>query len=157
MSNASGRVLETASSIQEDAFRMFDSDGDGLINTSDLCAALNKLGQIPTPSELKSMIQEVDANGDGKIDYHEFLELASRGISDTQSGSSSEASLRHAFKVFDKDGDGFITPAELREELKASGKVLTLEEAEVLVKECDLDGDGKLCYAEFAKFIDETT
>jgi hypothetical protein len=36
-------------------------------------------------------------------------------------------------------------------------QVLTLEEAEVLVKECDLDGDGKLCYAEFAKFIDETT
>ncbi|GAX83940.1 hypothetical protein CEUSTIGMA_g11364.t1 [Chlamydomonas eustigma] len=157
MASTSGRVLETASSVQEEAFRMFDSDGDGLINTSDLCAALNKLGQIPTAGELKSMIQEVDANGDGKIDYHEFLVLTSRGKSDLHDGSSSEASLKHAFKVFDKDGDGFISPAELREELKASGKVLTMAEAEALVKECDLDGDGKLCYAEFAKFVEDTT
>lgn len=56
------------------------------------------------------MINEVDADGNGTIDFPEFLTMMSRKMKDTES----EEEIREAFKVFDKDGNGFISAAELR-------------------------------------------
>ena len=56
------------------------------------------------------MINEVDADGNGTIDFPEFLNLMARKMKDTDS----EEELKEAFKVFDKDGNGFISAAELR-------------------------------------------
>lgn len=53
---------------------------------------------------------QVDADGNGKIDFPEFLTMMGRKIRDTDS----EEEIKEAFKVFDKDGNGFISAAELR-------------------------------------------
>jgi len=56
------------------------------------------------------MINEVDADGNGTIDFPEFLTMMARKMKDTDS----EEEIKEAFKVFDKDGNGFISAAELR-------------------------------------------
>ncbi len=47
-----------------EAFSQFDKNGDGTVSTSELGAVMKFLGQHPTPSELQSMINEVDAEGE---------------------------------------------------------------------------------------------
>lgn len=86
------------------------SDGDGTITTKELGTVMRSLGQNPTEAELQDMVNEVDADGNGTIDFPEFLTMMARKMKDTDS----EEEIKEAFKVFDKDGNGFISAAELR-------------------------------------------
>merc|ERR1712167_496577 len=76
----------------------------------ELSTVMRSLGQNPTEAELQDMINEVDADGNGTIDFPEFCTLMARKMKDTDS----EEELKEAFRVFDKDGNGFISAAELR-------------------------------------------
>lgn len=62
------------------------------------------------------------------------------------SSNDDDDELREAFKVFDKDGDGLISPAELRGVMSGLGENLTNEEVEEMIKEADIDGDGQVNY-----------
>jgi len=63
------------------------------------------------------MINEVDADGNGEIDFPEFLTMMARKMKDTDS----EEEIKEAFKVFDKNGDGKISAAELRHVMTSIG------------------------------------
>jgi len=80
---------------------------------------MRSLGQNPTEAELQDMINEVDADGNGTIDFPEFLTMMARKMRDTDS----EEEIKEAFKVFDKDGNGFISAAELRHVMTNLGTV----------------------------------
>ena len=71
---------------------------------------MRSLGQNPTEAELQDMVNEVDADGNGTIDFPEFLTMMARKMRDTDG----EEEIKEAFKVFDKDGNGYISAAELR-------------------------------------------
>ncbi len=48
---------------------MFDRDGDGLISEEELRLTMNNLGEPLTDSEVRSMIEEADLDGDGLINF----------------------------------------------------------------------------------------
>ena len=85
----------------KEAFSLFDKDGDGTITTKELGTVMRSLGQNPTEAELQDMINEVDQDGSGSIDFPEFLTLMSRKMHDTDT----EEEIKEAFRVFDKDGN----------------------------------------------------
>ncbi|KAJ0260597.1 Calmodulin-1 [Hirschfeldia incana] len=129
----------------KEAFSLFDKDGDGCITTKELGTVMRSLGQNPTEAELQDMINEVDADGNRTIDFPEFLNLMAKKMKDTDS----EEELKEAFKVFDKDQNGFISAAELGHVMTNLGEKLTDEEVEEMVREADVDGDGQINYEEF--------
>ncbi|MEQ9483795.1 MAG: EF-hand domain-containing protein [Coleofasciculus sp. F4-SAH-05] len=51
------------------AFRVFDEDGSGEISADELGAVMRSLGQNPTDAQLYDMMQEVDVDGSGAIDF----------------------------------------------------------------------------------------
>jgi len=132
------------------AFEEFDKDRSGTISTKELLPVMRSMGQNPTEDEVLSLVIEYDVNGNGKLDFDEFMEMM-RKQAEHQDNS---AELREAFKIFDRDGNGFIDAAELKKVVMGYGhNKLSLEEAEELLKEADLDGDGKLDYTEFTQMM----
>ena len=81
--------------------------GRGHVVMSDVLAGtvLRSLGQNPTHDELQEMVAEVDENGNGEIDFGEFLQLMHKKIQE----SADDLDILEAFRVFDKDGNGVIT------------------------------------------------
>ena len=67
--------------------------------------------------------------------------------------ATDEEELKEAFKVFDKDGNGFISAAELRHVMTNLGEKLTDEEVDEMIREADVDGDGQVNYDEFVKMM----
>jgi calmodulin len=132
-----------------EAFSLFDRDGDGSITTKELATVIRSLGQNPTEAEIQDMINEVDTDGNGTIDFREFLDLMAHKIKDLDS----DEELREAFKVFDKDQNGYISAAELRHVMINLGEKLTEEEVELMIKEADTDGDGQVNYEEFVRMM----
>ena len=104
-------------------------DGDGTITTKELGTVMRSLGQNPTEAELQDMINEVDADGNGTIDFPEFLTMMARKMRDTDS----EEEIKEAFKVFDKDGNGYISAAELRHVMTNLGRYRPLRRPRVQI------------------------
>merc|ERR1719425_93115 len=65
---------EEEDDIQQ-AFRVFDKDGDGLITAEEIRITMNNLGEELTEEEVKAMLAEADVNGDGLIDFTEFKRI----------------------------------------------------------------------------------
>merc|ERR1711977_208946 len=133
----------------KEAFSLFDKDGDGTMGTKELGTVMRSLGQNPTEAELQDMINEVDTDGNGTIDFPEFLSLMARKMKDVDV----EEELIEAFKVFDRDGNGFISHAELSHVMRNLGQQLTGEEVDEMIREADIDGDGQINYEEFVRMM----
>ncbi|EGG02964.1 uncharacterized protein MELLADRAFT_65992 [Melampsora larici-populina 98AG31] len=143
------QLTEEQISEFKEVFSLFDKDGDETITAKELGTIMRSLGQNPTEAELGDMIKEVDADGNGAIDFPEFLTMMSRKMKNTDS----EAEIREAFKVFDKDGNGFISVEEVERVMSNLGEKLTDEEIQKMHREADVNGDGEISYEEFVKMM----
>jgi calmodulin len=79
--------------------------------------------------------------GNGTIDFEEFQQMMlKRGGSQ----SDQDEELKEAFRVFDKDGNGYISRLELKQVMSSLGEKLSEEELDAMMKEADIDGDGQV-------------
>ncbi|XP_049636499.1 troponin C, skeletal muscle [Suncus etruscus] len=135
------------------AFDMFDADGGGDISVKELGTVMRMLGQTPTKEELDAIIEEVDEDGSGTIDFEEFLVMMVRQMKEDAKGKSEEE-LAECFRIFDRNADGYIDAEELAEIFRASGEQVTDEEIESLMKDGDKNNDGRIDFDEFLKMME---
>ena len=129
-----------------ETFALFDQDSDNKITTKELGDVFESLGKSMTEAELQIMIDEVDSNRNGTVEFDEFLSMMARKMQKTDW----QEEIRDAFHAFDKDGNGFISPQELRDVMKILKEELTEEQLDILIKEAETNGDGAINYEEFA-------
>mmetsp|Transcript_16773 Transcript_16773/g.39925 ORF Transcript_16773/g.39925 Transcript_16773/m.39925 type:complete len:245 (-) Transcript_16773:124-858(-) len=134
-----------------EAFNMFDKDGGGSIDASELRDLMISVGQNCSEVELKEMVEAADADGTGDIDFLEFAVLMAHKMTD----ENKDDTLKKAFAVFDASGDGFISAQEMRKIMFNLGENLQQEDVEAVIGEVDVDGDGQINYQEFAKILSE--
>ncbi|KAL3085555.1 hypothetical protein niasHT_037296 [Heterodera trifolii] len=139
----------TVEEIQEfaTAFRMFDKDGNGTMSIKELGVAMRTLGLNPTEDELLNMVNEYDVDGNG-IDFFEFCKMMKEMNKETD-----QELIRLAFRVFDKDGNGYITAQEFRHFMTTMGEKFSEEEVDEIIKEFDKDGDEQIDYEEFVNAV----
>ena len=129
------------------AFLYFGTATTGTIEGSELSYVMSKLGEAPTEDELEDMIRAVDLNGDGEIDFDEFIGLMRLRMDERQRDPDED--LRDAFNMFDSDRSGFIDRHEVRALMKKLAQTLSDEEIDLIMEECDTDGDGEISFEEF--------
>jgi calmodulin len=124
------------------AFQLSSKDKSGSISWVELGNLCKLAGQPATESELKLMVRKADTNGDGLINFEEFLTVMIGRLE--AKWKVQEDELLQAFRIFDKDGNGFITHEELKDAMHTSGYMLNDEELSCMIKRADSDGDGQI-------------
>ena len=132
-----------------DNFKLFDQNGDGVINFNILKDLMNKCDLFCTEEELQDLVNEVDINEKGQIDYKNFIKIANKKLTNFDT----EEDLREFFNRIDKNKKGYVTPQNLFDVFSKIDENLKEEEVIQMVKENDLDLDGFLNYEEFCRMV----
>ncbi|KAM3394726.1 Calcium-dependent protein kinase 4 [Capsicum chinense] len=127
-------------------FKMIDTDNSGTITYEELKHGLKRVGSDLTESEIKALMSAADFDNNGTIDYGEFI-AATLHLNKMER----EENLLAAFSYFDKDGSGYITIDELQQAFQEFG--LGDVKLEEIIKEIDIDNDGRIDYGEFATMM----
>ena len=110
---------------------------------------LRALGQNPTEADVRRLVQN-QKTAESRVSFETFLPIlqavSQKKITDTV--EDFVEGLRH----FDKDGNGFISSAELRHMLTSLGERMTEEEVESLIHGQE-DSQGNINYEEFVKMV----
>ncbi|XP_054797968.1 calcium-dependent protein kinase 2-like [Prosopis cineraria] len=128
-------------------FRNMDTDNSGTITYEELKAGLQKLGSKLTEGEVQQLLDAADVDGNGSIDYIEFITATMH-----RHKLEADEHLYKAFQYFDKDNSGFITRDELETAMKeyGIGDDATIKE---ILSEVDTDNDGRINYEEFCAMM----
>ncbi|XP_035715989.1 calmodulin-A-like [Folsomia candida] len=145
MANSSQNLSDEQIAEFKESFGIFDKNGDGTISTKELGMVMRSMGKFPSAAELEQMINEVDGDGSGTIDFQEFLSM----MKHNQGSRDEKMEVHESFRAIDKNGDGFITVGELRQVMANIGENASYEEIQEMVKVADLDGNGKVNFDEY--------
>ena len=123
------------------AFQALDLDGNGVLTVDELIAGYKKMYPKMTDDEVSSLVtsivDQIDVNGSGEIDFTEFVVA-----SISQTSLLHAKKIKKAFALFDIDGDGFIDRKELK--MAMGGINLSDKEWDKLINQYDTNGDGKV-------------
>ena len=110
---------------------------------------MRSLGQNPTEAELQEIINEIDAERKGTVEFFEFVNIMEKKIENVED----EEEILSAFRIFDNDGSGLISAEELREALTSLGEKLTQEEVDDLFSEAEIGEDGLFNYHDLCQAV----
>ncbi|CAJ0935207.1 unnamed protein product, partial [Mesorhabditis belari] len=133
-------------------FAMFDTDGSGAIGNQELKQAMISIGISANETEIDNIIKEVDADGNGEIDFEEFCACMKK--SQTIARSTNEELIRECFQIFDLDQNGVISEDEFKYIAKEVGN-FDDELAEKVFRELDISSNGHLTGDQFASIVED--
>ncbi|XP_044492241.1 probable calcium-binding protein CML15 [Mangifera indica] len=134
-----------------DIFKRFDMDSDGSLTQLELAALLRSLGLKPSGDQLHVLLSNIDANGNGFVEFDELVSAILPNMSEQI--LINQEQLLEMFRSFDRDGNGYVTAAELAGAMSKMGQPLTYRELSELMKEADSNGDGVISFNEFASIM----
>ncbi|XP_076057127.1 troponin C-like isoform X1 [Oratosquilla oratoria] len=134
------------------AFAMFDSGKTGQIEKEKIRTILNTLGANYDPEELEALLEECDLEGTGKLNFDNFVKVVGHFLEE-QDEEAMMKELKEAFRLYDKEGNGFIPTSSLKEILAALDDKLTDKDLDGIIEEIDTDGSGTVDFD--GKLMDE--
>merc|ERR1712194_376829 len=132
-----GQLNESQIKSLRETFQTLDNNGDGFLTAAEMKEGMTKSGLKDVPPDLQAILEDVDADSSGKIDYTEFLAATLDKKLYLQ-----EQQCWSAFRVFDRNGDGKISLDELKQ-VPQKGEVTDAfggQDMEALLKEVDTSG-----------------
>ena len=133
----------------KEVFTQYDKDGDGCIATNEIGTVLRALKRQVSDAEVQDLIDEIDPDSYGIVDFSEFLSL----LANTMKPVDLEEDLLEVFKVYDRDGNGYITAGELYNVMQKMGEEVTMEEVNAIISEADTDNDSQVNYKDFLRIM----
>merc|ERR1711939_1150981 len=134
-------------------FDLFDTKKQDFLSADDLGEIMRAMGFRPTEEELKSLLEEIDEDGSGEIEIGEFCQLCATFLVEDPPLEEMKKELKDAFKLYDREGQGFITNDTLREIITELLAPLTDEELDGIIDELDEDGSGSMDFDEFCEMM----
>ncbi|KAK7331082.1 hypothetical protein VNO77_25295 [Canavalia gladiata] len=128
-------------------FNKFDTNKDGKISLKEYKASVGTMGWGLGETEAVESFEAMDSDGDGFIDFKEFMEMFN------VEGKVKETEIKSAFQVFDLNGDGKISAEELSQVLKSLGESCSLSACKKMVTGVDGNGDGFIDFNEFMRMM----
>ncbi|CAH2009574.1 unnamed protein product [Acanthoscelides obtectus] len=137
-------------SMLKSTFDVFDVDRKGYIEADMIGTVMDMLGTHVSADELDKIITEIDEDSNGEINFEEFANLAARFlVEDDEDTEAIQVELKGAFRLYDKEGNGFITTDVLREILRELDEKLSEDDLDNIIDEIDTDGSGTVDWEEF--------
>merc|ERR1712095_6913 len=130
--------------------RCFDgfADEDGAIPAENVGNILSMMGLKVKPNALREIIEEIDEDGSGLLEFGESCQLAAKFLVE-EDEEALKKELKEAFRIYDKEGNGYISTDTLKEILKELDNKLTEDDLLNIIEEVDEDGSGTLDFDEF--------
>ncbi|CAG9767458.1 unnamed protein product [Ceutorhynchus assimilis] len=134
------------------AFQMFDTSKSGFIETTKIATILNTMGQLFDEGELNNLIRKNDPDHSGTVSFDGFAEIASHFLEEDDDANIQQE-LKEAFRLYDREGNGYITTGTLKEILAALDDNLTSRDLDGIIAEIDTDGSGTVDFDEFMEMM----
>ncbi|XP_061939585.1 troponin C-like isoform X2 [Apis cerana] len=144
-------VLTRVSTLLRRAFSMFDSTKSGRIEKEKVRTILNTLGHTFDDHELEVLLKQEDEEGSGKLNFDSFYRVACHFQEEDDEALQKE--LKEAFRLYDKEGNGYIPTSSLREILAALDDQITPDQMDGMIAEIDTDGSGTVDFDEFMEMM----
>ena len=143
----------------KDVFALFDVDGDGRIDVQEIKEVMHAIGKDATSEEVLHMMEFVDDDGSGELDFDEFVNLMERSVNKENRKVLKENNVlsrdwRTAFDIFDADRDGLLSADDLVNSLKSFGKILSKSEAQDMINDIDVNNNGHITLNEFIEKLE---
>lgn len=148
---SSEKTMARSAHLKEltETFHLFDKDGDGRITAEELQSVLTANGFKPSQKDIDKAMREGDQDGNHTIEFDEFIAMMETKL-DHQNKYDE---LVDSFSVFDRDKNGLIDASELKCAMSKLGYDLTNDEVATMIKEADLDGNGKIDFDEYYQYM----
>lgn len=128
----------------EHVFNHFDENRDGKISPCELQKCANLIGGVMSLEEAETAVVLMDSDGDGLLCVEDFMKLV-EGVEEEEKTRD----LKEAFRMYEMEGSGCITPKSLKRMLSRIGEYKTIDECELMIAHFDINGDGLLNFDEF--------
>merc|ERR1712055_329476 len=113
---------------------------------------LKSMGVKVDKDDMESHCADVDEEATGKFSFSMFCQVAARFMIEDDEEQMKEE-LKEAFRIYDRDGQGFITTDVLKEILREIDSTLTESDLENIIEEVDEDASGTLDFDEFQEMM----
>lgn len=135
------------------AFTMFDTGKTGFIETIKIATILNTIGQLFDETALNELIRKNDPDKTGQVNFDGFFEIVSPFLEEDLDEAETQQELKEAFRLYDREGNGYITTGTLKEILAALDDNLTSRDLDGIIAEIDTDGSGTVDFDEFMEMM----
>ena len=116
------------------------------IDPKELKAAMQSLGFKAKNHTIYQMIADIDKDGNGSIDFDEFLDMMTAKMSD----KDTKEDIQKVFNLFDDDQTGQISLRNLKRVAKELGETMSDAELLEMIERADMDNDNEICFEEFS-------